>query len=256
VLKQTYEIKNTSGETLTYAHLYQFLHGLESGSALQDNRDYSGAFVDYHYDSTQFGTMRSFNSDTGEIISHDDVIAMHAKMEPTEFEVGFYGREDVDDHVEGKPSEGVHLSVEAHSLNGLDFFTPPAPITRWVSGAMCFDLATLAPNATVSMDVLLSISTDSTFLAPPVNIDLLSTTGFDPSTNKMIIEFKETTNPPVNLGFAIRRSKNNHPGDAFPMDWDQIPVGGTISNGCIRFEVPVDPSDIRGFFRVQPQVQN
>ncbi len=254
VLQQTYEIRNISGGVLSNVHLYQFLHGLNTGIALQDNRDYGGPLSEYHFDSTQQGTVRGFHSETGEIISHQDTVAMHAKMAPAEFEVGYYGREaqdSPDNHIEGKPSVGVHFSVEAHTLDGTDFFSPPEG--RWVSGAMCFDLATLAPNASVSVDVLLSVGTQSELLAPPVEIDILASSGMNAETSEFIIDFEERTDAPVD-GFILRRSINNHPGDVFPDDWEQVLIPRLINfphEGASRFAIPQDPNAIRQFYIIE-----
>lgn len=169
-LRQTYTVKNISGGPLTNVKFYQFLHGLHSTVALQDHRLYTGLpFEEYRYDSTQRGTTKGFESDTGEIFEHDDVLTMHARQEPSAFEVGEFGVEGTDDHVFGKPSVGVHHSIEANSLSGLDFFAPPV---KWVSGGMCFELADLGDGETDSIDVLLSLSTTSRFLSVPPEIDV------------------------------------------------------------------------------------
>ena len=95
----------------------------------------------------------------------EDFISFHATSAPTAHEIGYYGIEGngVDDHGIGKPSEGVHLSIEANWLTapystrqGTDFFAPP---TRWVGGAQRWTLGNLAPGQSVSFDVLLSILT-------------------------------------------------------------------------------------------------
>jgi hypothetical protein len=84
---------------------------------------------------------------------------------PSAFELGYYGIEGngVDDHAFGKPSEGVHLSIENNwqtapysAREGTDSFTPPH---RWVSGAQRWNLGNLAAGQSVSFDVLLSIRT-------------------------------------------------------------------------------------------------
>ena len=104
-MQQTYEVKNISGGPLTNVKFYQFLHGLHSTVALEDHRSYTGLpFEEYRYDSTQRGTTKGFESDTNEIFAHEDVLTMHARVEPSAFEVGEFGIEGTDDHVVGKPS--------------------------------------------------------------------------------------------------------------------------------------------------------
>ena len=75
----------------------------------------------------------------------------------------------------GKPSIGVHLSVEGNNLDGTDFFDPGE---YWVSGAQRYDLdallsgvgngdSILDPGEMVSYDVLLSLYSDSTAIPVP-----------------------------------------------------------------------------------------
>ncbi|HEY1048134.1 MAG TPA: hypothetical protein VGE39_00205, partial [Prosthecobacter sp.] len=68
-----------------------------------------------------------------------------------------------DDHSLGKPSEGVHLSIENNwqsapylARKNQDSF---APASRWVAGAQRWDLGSLAPGQSTSMDILLSLLT-------------------------------------------------------------------------------------------------
>ncbi len=152
VLRQTYELLNLTPEPLTDLHGFQFLHGLQSTRAVYDDRPYGGPLGAYHYDVTERGV--SFDG----VYLHNDVLSMHSSKLPSAREVGRYGIEGIDSHLTGKPSVGVHLSVEADALSGLDLFdmaTPP----RWVSGAMRWTLPDLAPGEFHTYDVLLSIST-------------------------------------------------------------------------------------------------
>ncbi len=154
VLKQSYDIMNISGETITDINLFQFLHALEGEEAIYDDRDYGGAFGEYHYDITEIG-----ESIFGEF-NHKDYIAFNSAIEPTAWEVGHYGIEGIDGHEIGKPSAGVHHSVEGDILNGLDYFKPDV---RWVSGAQKFLLSSsLEGGSTTNFDVILSLQTIST----------------------------------------------------------------------------------------------
>lgn len=152
VLKQTYEISNLTEHLLTDLDAFQFLHGLHSTRAVYDDRIYAGPLAGYHYDVT----LRGLSSDGTYV--HDDFLSMHSAMLPVGWEVGRYGIEGIDSHATGKPSVGVHLSVEAGILSGLDLFDMAEP-PLWVSGAMNWKLPDLAPGTHTRYDVLLSIST-------------------------------------------------------------------------------------------------
>ena len=174
---------------------------------------------------------------------------MHARDTPSMFEVGYYGKEGTDNHNIGKPSVGVHLSVEANSLSGLDFFDPPEE--RWVSGAMAFDLGTLAPGTGTGMDVLLSLDTSSSVEAPPIKLDVLATSGYDTTTDEMVVHFEETTSAPIDL-FVLRRSTTGRPGGR-PEDYEDV---GTIpaSDATRTFRVPVPEGTPRGFYHVEARL--
>lgn len=165
VLRHTYTIRNISGATLSNLQLFQLLHGLNSQRGVHDDRVYSGPLSSYHYDTTLAGVDSWASGSTSPL---EDYIAFHAAIAPTAHEVGHYGVEGngLDNHGIGKPSEGVHLSIESNWLAapyssrlGTDAFTPP---TRWVGGAQRWSLGTLAPNASTSIDVILSILTGTT----------------------------------------------------------------------------------------------
>jgi len=251
VLRQTYEVENVSGGPLSGVEMYQFLHGLESGTSVYDDRAYGGAMSAYRHDNTQRGTSRSFKSTTDEIFSHDDIVAMHAMAVPTAIECGYYGVEGVDDHIDGKPSVGVHLSVEAGSLNGVDDFDPPDE--RWVSGAMCFALPNLADGASASLSVLLSIRSESTLVAPAPSIEVLAV---ERDEDELVLDFQETTAAPLD-GFVLWRSAD--PGAAFPEMWQQLAIPRFVDVpfvGANRFRIPIDPGvRPRDFFVVQGVVE-
>lgn len=156
VMIQSYTFTNLTDSDLTDFQFFQFLHGYNSEAGVYDNRAYSGALADYRYDITLRG--RDDISSTGQF----DYITLNAKVAPTAFEVGAYGVEGTDDHVFGKPSDGVHLSIENNwegdyaSRNGTDDY---APASRWVSGAERWDLGTLGAGESKTFDVALSIRT-------------------------------------------------------------------------------------------------
>jgi hypothetical protein len=165
VLKQTATVQNISGAPITGLRFYQLLHGLSSQRGLYDDRAYAGALAEYRYDTTLSGLDPWSAAANTSSAGFEDFIGFHASQAPSGREVGYYGVEGngVDAHGLGKPSEGVHLSVEddwAHApfaaLQGRDWFEPPH---RWVSGAQRWDLGALAPGQSASLDVLLSVLT-------------------------------------------------------------------------------------------------
>ncbi len=165
VMKQTYGITNLTQTDITGLKLFQFLHGLNSEKAVYDDRAYAtggGLYDEYRYDTHERGL-----SMDGEIL-FDDVLTFHSKVEPSSWEVGYYGKIPDDDHVFGKPSVGVHFSVETDTLDGTDFFDPPPP-DLWVSGAQGYELGIVFPEDTVVFDVLLSINA----IPEPATLSLL-----------------------------------------------------------------------------------
>jgi hypothetical protein len=160
VLHQTFTISNKTGQALSNLKFFKFLHALEASTALYDDRNYGPAYKGHHYTVTQESVDPT--PTPGEIVNHDRV-AMHLNIAPTAWEVGAYGVEGIDDHAFGKPSVGVHFSVEADSLSNLDSFIPP---TKWVSGAMRCNLGTLASFASTNIEVLMSLQTVTTVQSP------------------------------------------------------------------------------------------
>ena len=136
---------------------------------MYDNRTYAGKQSEYRYDVTLGGIDAttigvSGSSSTG----LEDFIGFGSKVAPSAFEIGHYGIQGngIDDHVIGKPSDGVHLSVENNwtsapynARQGTDYF---APANRWVAGAQRYEMGTLAAGQSVSIDVMLSILTGTT----------------------------------------------------------------------------------------------
>lgn len=162
VMKQTYTVKNIAGAAISNLQLFQLVHGLNAQRGLYDNRLYTGPLSNFRYDTTLAGVdFWAFGAGAG----LEDFITIHATSAPTAHEIGYYGIEGngVDNHSIGKPTEGVHLSIEANwqtapysAREGTDFFQPP---TRWVAGAQRWTLGSLAPNQSVNFDVVLSILT-------------------------------------------------------------------------------------------------
>jgi len=165
VLKQTATIRNISGAAVSGVQFFQFLHGLQSQRGVYDNRPYTGPLGAFQFDVTQSGVDAVAVGPGSSSAGLEDFIGFHASVAPTAFEIGYFGIEGngVDDHSIGKPSEGVHLSVENNwqtppysGRQGTDNF---APTNRWVSGAQRWNLGNLVPGQSVSLDVLLSVRT-------------------------------------------------------------------------------------------------
>ena len=168
VLKHTYTIKNIAGAAISNVNLFQLLHGVQSQRGLYDNRLYPGPLGNFCYDTTLAGV-----SADGLGGGLEDFLTFQATAAPTALEIGYYGIEGngVDNHSIGKPTDGVHRSIEENWLTapydtrqGTDSFAPPQ---RWVSGAQRWALGNLADGQSVSFEVVLSILTGS--LVPPGN---------------------------------------------------------------------------------------
>ncbi len=168
VLNQAYTIRNISGSTVSGLQVFQLLHGLTSQRAVYDSRLYPGTLNNYRYDASQAGVDAGTAGVEGSSATGlEDYIGFSASRAPTAFEVGYYGIEGTDDHATtGKPSDGVHLSIEDNwqsapysARQGTDYF---APATPWVAGAQRWDLPVLAPGESATLDVMLSILTGTT----------------------------------------------------------------------------------------------
>lgn len=165
VMNQTCTVKNISGSPVTGLQLFQLLHGFISQRGQYDNRTYAGKLPEYRYDVTMSGTDAAAAGSQSSSEGLEDLIGFHAKTAPSAFEIGHYGIENngIDDHSSGKPSEGVHLSIENNwqsapylGRKNQDTF---APVNRWVAGAQRWDLGTLAPGQSTSLDIILSLLT-------------------------------------------------------------------------------------------------
>ena len=165
VLKQTATIKNISLGTITNLQFFQFLHGLHAERGVYDNRDYAGLHNTFRYDTTLAGVDQFAVGAGSSSAGLEDYIALQSSVAPSALEIGPYGIEGngVDDHSVGKPSDGVHLSIENNWLTdpyaarqGTDDFHPTH---RWVSGAQRWDLGTLTPGQSANLEVILSLRT-------------------------------------------------------------------------------------------------
>lgn len=173
VLKQTCTVKNISGAPISNVQLFQLLHGLNSQRGIYDDRTYAGPLSEFRHDSTQAGVDAWAVGAGSSSAGLEDYIAFHASVAPSAFENGHYGIEGngVDDHSIGKPSDGVHLSIEDNwqsapysARAGTDFF---APTQRWVAGAQRWDLGNLAAGQSASLDVLLTLRTGTKVTTGP-----------------------------------------------------------------------------------------
>jgi hypothetical protein len=171
VLKQTATIRNISGVSLSNVQFYQFLHGLQSQRGVYDDRQHAGPLSAFRYDVTEWGVDAWAVGAGSSSAGLEDYIAFHAVLAPSAYEIGYYGIEGngVDGHAVGKPSDGVHLSVEDNwqtapynSRQGTDSFTPPQ---RWIGGAQRWTLGPLAAGQSVSLDVLLTVRTGTRVIA-------------------------------------------------------------------------------------------
>jgi hypothetical protein len=160
VFRQSFQITNISGEPLSNVKFFKFLHSLQAVRAVYDDRDYGPALNGYRYTVSQQGHDIGRGGASSLAAVHFDTVALQANVPPTSWEVGRYGIEGQDSHEYGggKPSVGVHWSVESDALSGLDSFSPPE---KWVSGAMRFNLGALAPGASTSIVFLMSLRTDT-----------------------------------------------------------------------------------------------
>jgi hypothetical protein len=165
VMNQTFTVKNISGGQVTNVQLFHLLHGFISQRGQYDSRSYAGKLPQYQYDMTMSGVDAGAAGTQSSSIGLEDLIGFHSKIAPSAFEIGHYGIEgnNIDDHSVGKPSDGVHLSIEDNWQNApylgrknRDSF---APANRWISGAQRWELGSIAAGQSVSFDIVLSLLT-------------------------------------------------------------------------------------------------
>lgn len=244
----TYTIKNVSGVNITDLNFFQFLHGLETDTSVYDNRNYDEGtpWEDYQYDITQTGQSFSLNQVTGQVVLHSDIISFHSMVAPVDWENGLYGQPSTDDHFDGKPSVGVHYSVEADDLDEtMDEFT--ASEGRWVSGAQKFALGSLAPDASVAITMMLTIQSN-----PQVHSDGIQVrfTDMQLDGTTLKIYFDEVANPDVNFFYSIYETS-----DLSNPVWQQLfisLIGEFIDSKIVyHYEITVDPMDTETFYRIE-----
>ena len=165
VLNESYRVRNVSGVSITNIQLFQMIHGLISQHGVYDNRAYAGKLSQYRYDTTLAGIDANAVGSGSSTAGLEDYICFHSKVAPTAFEIGHYGIDGngVDNHFNGKPSDGVHLSIEANwqgapynVRQGQDNF---APSDRWVAGGQRWSVGNLAAGQVANFDILLSLLT-------------------------------------------------------------------------------------------------
>jgi uncharacterized repeat protein (TIGR02543 family) len=165
VLNQSFRVRNISDAGITNVQLFQLLHGLTSQRGVYDNRAYLGKLGEYRYDATLSGVDANAVGDGSSTAGLEDIIAFQSKLAPTAFEIGNYGIEGngIDDHSVGKPSDGVHLSIEANwqgspysTRQGRDSF---APAQRWIAGGQRWNLGNLGTGQAANFDIVLSLLT-------------------------------------------------------------------------------------------------
>lgn len=165
VLNESYRVRNVSGVAITNIQIFQMIHGLISQRGVYDNRAYVGKLSQYRYDTTLAGIDANAVGSGSSTAGLEDYICFHSKVAPTAFEIGHYGIDGngIDNHFDGKPSDGVHLSIEANwqgapydVRQGRDYF---APSDRWVAGGQRWSVGNLAAGQFTSIDILLSLLT-------------------------------------------------------------------------------------------------
>lgn len=165
VLNQSFQVRNISGAAITNVQLFQLMHGLTSQQGVYDNRLYTGKLSEYRYDATLHGIDASAAGAGSSTVGLEDYICFQSKIAPTAFEIGHYGIEGVngDDHFSGKPSDGVHLSIE-HNWQGGNYAPRQgrdnfAPANRWIAGGQRWSLGTIANGQSATFDIILSLLT-------------------------------------------------------------------------------------------------
>lgn len=111
---------------------------MSSQRGVFDNRPHAGILGEFQYDTTLSGLDPWSAGACTSSAGLEDCIGFHAINAPSAHEIGHYGIEGngVDDHCLGKPSDGVHRSIENNwtsapydTRQGTDFFVPEAGST-------------------------------------------------------------------------------------------------------------------------------
>lgn len=165
VLNQSFKVRNISGAAISNVQLFQLMHGINAQRGMYDNHAYTGKLSQYRFDATLAGIDAGAVGAGSSTAGLEDIIGFHSKVAPTAFEIGYYGIEGngVDDHSVGKPSDGVHLSIENNwqsapfaARQGRDSF---APTERWLAGGQRWSLGNLVNGQAASFDIVLSLLT-------------------------------------------------------------------------------------------------
>lgn len=244
VFRQTCSVTNLSGRILRGVRLFQFLHGLESQAAVYDDRDYGGPWGEFHYDLTLQGRSLARDSRSGESVWLHDVLTLHADRPPAAWETGYYGRWDQDSHITGKPSVGVHWSVETNALSFRDWFEPPEG--RYVSGALAFDLGDLEPGQGASCTFLLTVATWRIRMLPV----RLHAVGLEDS-NLLTLSAEPGVAEAARLGLATSAVLTTNLSNVWRPVWRAACVPDPVRPGCSMFQVPLEPDRPVGFYRVE-----
>lgn len=155
VMLVTYAIKNLTSTTMTGVRFYQFLHGHPANDerpevrAVYDTGFYTGPFQDFRYDVTEYST------NTGDTLGEptgcmfQDHIGFSTEIAPADWGLGsFSGHGD-------RPATGLHVDVENDTLGNQTSLGPDE-----AAGATRIDVGSIAPGASSSVRVLLSIRSD------------------------------------------------------------------------------------------------
>lgn len=178
VMLITYSIKNLKATTLTGVRFYQFLAGHPANNeqptvrAVYDTTSYSGPLQSFRYDVTQFATNTGDAEGLPTGCMFTDHIGFSTETAPADFGLGPYRGHDE------RPATGLHVDVENDTLGNLTSFGPDE-----VAGATRIDVGSIAPGASSSVRVLLSIHSND---VSPNAVDAaacarIQGTGGDPS---------------------------------------------------------------------------
>lgn len=159
VLYQTYNIKNMTAATLTNVRLFQFMHPHPANTEIptvdmvfDTDMHADGSAQSYSDDITAFAenTGMTDGSLTGSWFY--DQVGFSSAGTSDDWGLGFYRG-----HFPGKPVCGLHCDVESDSLGNQLTFGPDE-----VAGAQRFSLGSLAPGATASVTVQLTVQSAAT----------------------------------------------------------------------------------------------
>lgn len=155
VLDQLYTITNVSDADLTDVRFYQFLHAHPANNetpgveAVYDTSLYAGALSGFRYDVTQFSTNTGDPNGEPTGFLFTDHVGFSSDAQPDDWGFGTY----VGGDIVFRPPSGLHIDVEQDTLGNETSFGPAQ-----VAGAQMWITPVLAPNASASRRVVLSLS--------------------------------------------------------------------------------------------------